>query len=108
VKPTFLSDTKNIHVEMNKELFLMLRAKLFMNELSVQKVFEEVARLIVAEDSRTEKIINELKVRLMHDKLQAELAKSSQTKPVTHMSELDHDKLYSLINRHTQGTQEDT
>lgn len=107
MKPAILSDSKHIHIEMNKELFLRLRAKLFIDELSVQKVFEEVARLIVAGDSRTEKIINELKVEQLQAKLQAELAKSSRTKPVTHMSELDHDKLYDLINRHP-GTREET
>lgn len=102
MKPYLLSDTKHIHVEMDKKLFLLLRAKLFVNELSVQKVFEEVARLIVAEDSRTEKIINELKVRLMHDKLRAELEKNSQSKPVAHVSEMDQEKLYDLISKGTR------
>jgi hypothetical protein len=63
---------------------------MFKKELSMQELFEEFVQLIVSEDPRTARIIEQLVVK----KAQAKLDK---VKKQPSMSELDQDTLYNLL-----------
>lgn len=87
---------KGIHLKLTKEVHSGLRQRLFLRGLSMQEVFDELARLICVEDKRLEKILDEYVKR----KLQEELDRLSR--PGSHskekIGELDQDALYDLIS----------
>ncbi len=96
VRTDILYDRKCIHVKLKKESHLRLREKLFSYELSIQAVFDEFAELIVNEDKRATKIIEDLVIK----KAQERLGKAHKPIPASpgRLAELDHNTLYSMIN----------
>lgn len=96
VRTDILYDRKCIHVKLKKESHLRLREKLFEHELSIQAVFDEFAELIVKEDKRAIKIIEELVIKKTKERL--EKAQKPLPPIAGRFDELDHNTLYSMIN----------
>jgi 23S rRNA maturation-related 3'-5' exoribonuclease YhaM len=98
---SFLDTHKDLHIKITKPAHVALRALMFKKELSMQELFEEFVQLIVSEDPRTARIIEQLVVK----KAQAKLDK---VKKQPSMSELDQDTLYNLLeNQSPLGTGEE-
>lgn len=87
---SFFDTHKDIHIKIRKDAHGSLRAFLFKKELSMQEVFEEFAQLVVAEDPRALRMIDQLVVK----KAQAKIDKVTKQKPI---SELDQETLYNLL-----------
>jgi hypothetical protein len=87
---SFLDSHKDLHIKITKPAHAALRALLFKKELSMQELFEEFVQLIVSEDPRTVRMIDQLVMK----KAQAKLDKLKKQQPI---SELDQDTLYNLL-----------
>lgn len=62
----------------------------------MQSMFDEFARLVVAEDKRATKILDELAIRRAQQELEKPLRKDIINKGS--INELDHNTLYNIIN----------
>lgn len=96
IRTDILHDRKCVHVKLNKEVYLRLREKLFAYQLSLQSVFDEFSNLIVNEEKRATKLLEELALK----KARAELEKPTRKFPGSkeRIDELDHNTLYNMIN----------
>lgn len=96
IRTDILHDRKCVHVKLKKEVYLRLREKLFAYQLSLQSVFDEFSSLIVDEEKRATKILEELALK----KARAELEKPTRKFPGSkeRIDELDHNTLYNMIN----------
>lgn len=98
MRSDLFTSKKCIHVKLSKDVHTGLRSKLLERGMSMQEVFDEVARLVAVGDKRLEKILDEY----ARKKLQSEIDRlSAPRKPQVRMDELDKDALYDLIN--TEG-----
>ena len=97
IRTDILHDRKCIHVKLKKDVHMKLREKLFQHQLSMQSIFDEFARLIIKEDKRAIKIIEDLVIRRAKEQLEKPL-KSSTTYNRGVINELDHNTLYNMIN----------
>ena len=100
------SDRKSLHIKMDKSVHASFRAKLFKLNLSMQEVFEEFARLYNADDSRVEKIIDQLSERKLLDYMAGLTPRKKRNLEGT-FTDLDHDTLYDLISRKTGDKNEE-
>ena len=89
-------DGKCIHIKLKKEVHSSLREKLFKRGMSMQEVFNELARLVSTNDIRLDKILDEYAKRKIQEEI--ERINSSKPKSRTKIGELDQDALYDLIN----------
>lgn len=96
MRTDLFTERKCVHVKLDKDVHSALRSKLFHQNLSMQEVFDEFARLIAAGDARAEKIVEQLVMRKIKDQLEG---KTSKKKKLKNISELDHDALYDLIEK---------
>lgn len=87
---SFFETHRDIHVKVTKQAHTQFRTLLFQKNLSMQEVFEEFVQLVVAEDARALKMLDQLVTK----KAQAKLDKVKK-KPT--ISELDHETLYDLL-----------
>ena len=96
IRTDILHSRKCIHVKLKKDVHLRLREKLFAYQLSIQSVFDEFAHLIVNDEKRAMKILEDLAIK----RAQAELEKPLKNSEKTHerVDELDHNTLYNMIN----------
>ena len=102
MRADIFKDRKCIHIQLDKGVHAALRAKMFYHDLSMQEVFDAFAKLIVTEDNKAAKIIE----NIVKQKLQDAIA----GKPVRREkigSELDHDALYSLIEERQESDETD-
>ena len=96
IRTDILHDRKCIHVKLKKDTHLRLREKLFSYQLSIQAVFDEFASLIVNDEKKALKILEDLALK----KAKAELEKpvKGPTGSRDRVDELDHNTLYNMIN----------
>jgi predicted GNAT family N-acyltransferase len=88
-------DRKGIHVKISKTIHAELRARLFQHNISMQNVFDEFARLIITDDIRANKIIEQLVMRKLKESCEGpSKAKKRKSIPI---DDLDHDALYNMI-----------
>jgi hypothetical protein len=89
--------TKGVHVKLDKSTHAAFKAKLVEYGLSMQEAFEEFARLVGSGNFSANNILE----RLIRRQIKAELA-TVGLKPMKqrlrHVSELDANRLYDLIN----------
>jgi hypothetical protein len=79
---------------MNKEIHAAFRAKLFQRGMTMQEVFDELARLVATDDRRLIKILDEYAKQRVID----EIARLKRERPERErIGELDQDVLYDLI-----------
>lgn len=97
IRTDILHDRKCIHVKLKKDVHLKLREKLFHHQLSMQSIFDEFSRLIVNEDKRALKIIEDLVLRKAKEQLEKPV-RSHTSYNRGDISELDHNTLYNMIN----------
>ena len=96
IRTDILHDRKCIHVKLKKDVHLRLREKLFGYQLSIQSVFDEFASLIVFEDRRAIKMLEELAIKRAQAELEKPLRKFAGSRE--RVDELDHNTLYNMIN----------
>lgn len=97
IRTDILHDRKCIHVKLKKDVHLKLREKLFQHQLSMQSIFDEFARLIIHDDKRATKIIEELVIRRAKEQLEKPVKKSTSYARGG-INELDHNTLYNMIS----------
>jgi hypothetical protein len=76
---------------------MKLREKLFQHQLSMQSIFDEFSRLIINDDKRATKIIEELVLRRAKEQLEKPIKKSTSYNR-GNINELDHNTLYNIIS----------
>jgi hypothetical protein len=91
-----LHDRKCIHVKLKKDVHLRLREKLFAYQLSIQSVFDEFAMLIVTEDRKAIKMLEDLALKRAQAELEKPIRKFTGSRE--RIDELDHNTLYNMIN----------
>lgn len=96
IRTDILHDRKCIHVKLTKDVHLQLRQKLFAYQLSIQSVFDEFAQLIVQDEKRSIKILEDLAVKRAQAELEKPVKKVIGSRE--RIDELDHNTLYNLIN----------
>lgn len=84
-----LEPYKDIHIKLEKDVYTKLKILCFTKRLTMTNVFEEFAALLVNEDPRCEKIID----NLVKKKAKQKLEKLEKRK----ISELDQDTIYNLL-----------
>jgi len=97
IRTDILHDRKCIHVKLKKDVHLKLREKLFHHQLSMQSIFDEFSRLIVNEDKRALKIIEDLALRKAKEQLEKPIREYTSYNR-GNINELDHNTLYNMIN----------
>jgi len=95
VRTDLFQNRKCIHVTMDKEVHSAFRARLFTHNLSMQQVMEEFVKLLVTDDARANRIVENLVLRKVRDQIDGIRKVRLYEKRV---GELDHDALYDLIN----------
>jgi hypothetical protein len=96
IRTDILHDKKCIHVKLKKDTHLRLREKLFAYQLSIQAVFDEFANLIVNDEKRAMKILEDLAVKRAKAELEKPVRSHAGSKE--RIDELDHNTLYNMIN----------
>jgi len=96
IRTDILHDRKCIHVKLKKDVHMKLREKLFHCQLSMQSIFDEFARLVIDEDKRATKIIEDLALRRAQKELEKPIKKTSSANNIR-VNELDHNTLYNMI-----------
>lgn len=96
---------KCIHVQLDKDVHAKLRMRLFEHGLSMQDVFEEFARAFVTDDPKAVRIVEALVMRQVRALLGGKPLKKTKLmeRPI---NELDHDALYSLIEKDGEAPDE--
>ena len=86
-------DRKGVHIKLTKDSHVGLRKILFEKGISMQMVFEEFAKRVIARDASAIKIVdNAIKI-----KLRTEL--NEHKRPLEHgLGELDNETMYDLIS----------
>jgi hypothetical protein len=102
IRTDILHERKGIHIKLKKDVHLKLREKLFHHQLSMQWIFDEFARLIINEDKRAMKIIEDLALRRARESLEKPVKKSIEYNR-GNISELDHNTLYNMISADDPG-----
>lgn len=95
IRTDILGDKKCVHLKLTKETHLKLREKLFAYNISLQSVFDEFARLIVENDKRAIKIIEELVVSKALESLEKPVKRYTNKSET--IQEIDHNTLYNMI-----------
>lgn len=96
MKHDILADRKGIHLKMDKVVHAKLRARLFMEGLSMQEVIEEFIAQYINGSPAMDKIISNLVNRKINNAIQGlRMHPKRSDEPI---SELDRDRLYNLIN----------
>ena len=105
MRPDLFRDCKGVHVKLRKDVHANFRQKLFEHGISMQKVFNEFARLVAAGDDRALKIVRALIKRELQEKL-VELSDKKQKEES--LGELDQEALYDLIGGDDEEIHQDT
>ena len=87
-------DRKGVHVKLKKDVHAGFRTKLFEHGLSMQRVFNEFARLVACGDDRAMRIVQNLVRRELREKLDGY---ERQRQEEESLNELDQEALYDLI-----------
>lgn len=96
IRTDILHDRKCVHVKLKKEVYLRLREKLFSYQLSLQSVFDEFSNLIVEDERRATRILEDLAMKKAKEELEKPTRKFPGSKE--RIDELDHNTLYNMIN----------
>lgn len=83
---------KSVHVKLTKESHAALREKLFRYGLTMQDLFQESAEMIIANDDRSEKLLQ----RIAKKKLASSLQKLDRQNKLV-LREFDSETLYNLL-----------
>ena len=93
MRPDLLDGTKSVHIKLKKEVHAAFRTKLFDRGMSMQEVFDELARLVAVDDRRLTKALDDYAKRRVVD----EINRLKQDRRQERIGELDQDALYDLI-----------
>lgn len=98
------SDKKCVHIKLNADTHIALKAILFKKKISIQELFEEFAQQIISEKSFGKKVVDSL----YNKKVEAFLSgrKRINTPPKL-MSNIDVDIIYDAINLSINEDKED-
>lgn len=103
MRTDLLQDRKCVHVKLDKEVHAALRARLFQHNLSMQEVFDEFAKLIASDDSRANRMLEQLVMRKVRDAIEGKPKRVRERS----VGELDHDTLYDLIEEGSKPDEPD-
>jgi 23S rRNA maturation-related 3'-5' exoribonuclease YhaM len=88
-------DRKSIHIKLSKESHAALREKLFKCGLSMQDVFEELADLVLSDNSRADRLIQSIIKKKIQEQLDGPKKNTRHRHPV---DKFDAETLYNLID----------
>ncbi len=94
VRTDLFQDRKGVHIKVDKAVHAALRAQMFRYNISMQEVFNEFANLIVNEHGPALRIVENLVMRKVREKIEGKATK----RHCDNVSEMDHDVLYQLID----------
>jgi hypothetical protein len=86
-----LQTKKTVHINLKKETHAGFRAQLFKLDLSMQETFEEFAQLVAAENSRANRILEEL-------------VESKRIRKIEGLSETEADEIYRMLEEDSPFT----
>jgi len=87
-------DRKSIHIKLSKESHAALREKLFRFGLTMQDVFEELADLVLSDNSRADRLIQSIIKKKIKEQFEGPKKNIRNRRP---MDEFDAETLYNLI-----------
>lgn len=90
-------DKKSVHFKLDKEVHLALRAKLFKYNISMQELFDEFARMVVADVPKAHSIVDSIVGKKIRSTLSNGPSKRRRKKDVA-TTEFEADVLYDMIN----------
>jgi len=90
-------DKKSVHFKLDKEVHLSLRAKLFKYNISMQELFDEFARMVVADMPKASSIVDSIVNRKIRSTLANGPSKRRSKKEVM-TTDFEADALYDMIN----------
>lgn len=94
MRADILQDKKCVHIKLDKQVHLALRSKLFHHDISMQEVFDAFAKLLVSEDARANRILEQVIIQKVKDAIEGKPKKQKDSS----INELDHSVLYDLIS----------
>ena len=100
------TDKKNLHIDIDRTSYIELRKLAFEYGISMQQIYNEIARLIAAHDPRMMRAIEEYVMRKIHDDVQNTI--KNIKKNDVKINELDHDTIYNLIDEGKDDDDEDS
>jgi len=100
VRADLFRDRKGVHVKLKKDVHASFRKKLFEHGISMQKVFNEFARLVATDDPKAMRILQEFVRRELKGELEGIDRRRLEAET---LNELDQEALYDLI----EGDDED-
>ena len=90
-------DKKSIHLKLDRNVHFALRAKLFKHNVTMQELFDEVARLVATDAARGQTIIESIITKKIKKVLSTNSSVVKRKKKES-FSDLDSDALYNMIN----------
>ena len=90
-------DKKSIHFKLDRNVHFALRAKLFKHNVTMQELFDEVARLVATDAARGQTIIESIITKKIKKVLSTNSSVVKRKKKES-FSDLDSDALYNMIN----------
>jgi hypothetical protein len=96
VRPDLFLGRKTVKVKLTKEVHSAFRGKVIERGMSMQEVFDELARLVAIGDHRLDVVLKEHAKRKV--KLEYERLLNPKPRRQDHIGELDHESLYDMIN----------
>ena len=100
MRSDILQDRKCVHIMIDKGVHAALRTKVFHHNLSIQELFDEFAKLVVSDEPKAKKIVEQLIMRKASLAIEGKSLK--RKKRNKHIGELDAETLYSLIEKGTE------
>jgi len=94
-------DKKSVHFKLDKDVHLALRAKLFKYNISMQELFDEFARLVVADVPKANSVVDSIVGKKIRSTLANGPSKRRRKKEAV-TTDFEADALYDMIN----GTEE--
>ena len=86
---------KSIHINLEKNIHIALRARLFKHNISMQEVLNECAKQIAEETRIGNNIVEIVVKRRLQDALEG---RSSRLSSKSSFSEIDSESLYSILS----------
>lgn len=94
MRTDIFSKKKCVHIKLDKNIHFALRMKLFKHNLSMQDLFNEIARLVAEDTPKGQSIVESI----INKKVKFAMLGKEKAKKNEYNSDLDNETLYNMIN----------
>ena len=106
MRTDILNDKKSVHLKLDRDVHTGLRTKLFQHNLSMQELFEEFASLVISDDHKACKILEQVVVKKVEISIDGHI-KKKRKKTLIDIPEKDRQTIYSMIESAKESTDDD-